>query len=968
MKIKGYTSIKEAFVEEIQAKCTYLKHTKTGAKVLLIENEDENKVFSISFRTTPKDDTGVPHILEHSVLCGSEKYPVKDPFVELLKGSLNTFLNAMTFPDKTMYPVASCNEKDFKNLVDIYLDAVFHPNIYREKKIFEQEGWHYELESPEGPLTINGVVYNEMKGALSSPDSVLMEKIMQTLYPSTTYGVESGGDPEFIPNLSYEQFLKFHESLYSPSNSYIVLYGNMDSREYLKYIDKEYLSHYKRRRVDSKVTLQRPFTKIKKKTFYYPISADESMSHKDYLSYSAVVGTSLDVKLCLSFEILTYVLLGMPDAPLKRAILDAGLGDDVQANFEDDILQPLFSITVSQAESKNVDQFVDLIRKTLEKLVKEGIDKKAIASAINYYEFQYRELDAGRGPRGLNYAIQVMSTWLYDDKAPFDSLLTKDIFAELKQNMDNGYFEKLVQKYLLDNKHAAIITLVPSKKLASKREKLLVNRLEALRSSLSEENLQQIVDETKALKAYQAKPNSKKDLECIPSLTREDIRRETRPFINEEETIDSTRVVFHPIETNGIGYLTLAFQAHDVPERLIPYMGVLTSIFGNVDTKKHSYGDLSTEILANSGGITYSFSSSSMKNRKNLPLFFVRGKAFYEKLPFLFDTISEILNESKLDDAKRLQEIVLERKISLQSAIQYRGDVYGGQRALSYLSEPNFYNDLASGLGAFLFIQDCANDFDIKVRNFVQSLKELMTLLFRKENLIVSYTGSKESFDEVRQRIPLLANSLTTESAVKHPFVFHVNKKNEGFKCSSPVQYVTKVGNFKDHGFGFTGALRVLKSIIDYEYLWIQVRVKGGAYGVGMRVDMNGDVMFSSYRDPKLHETFAVFEDTVSFISEMQYDEQELTKFIIGTIGSMDYPLSPSQKGETDFIRLLTGYTQMDMQKMRDEVLEVNLAKLKLLKPIIQNVLSDQAVCVIGNEKLIFDYKKYFNKTINLFK
>ena len=601
----AYELQKEEDLKGIKAKGYLLRHRKSGARVVYIENDDNNKVFSIGFRTPPSDSTGVPHIMEHSVLCGSKNFPAKDPFVELVKGSLNTFLNAMTYPDKTVYPVASCNDKDFQNLMHVYMDAVFYPNIYEHEEIFRQEGWSYQLDSAEDKLKYNGVVYNEMKGAFSSPEGVLDRVILNTLFPDTSYANESGGDPEVIPELTYEQFLDFHRKYYHPSNSYIYLYGDMDAEEKLNWLDQEYLGKYDREPVDSTICFQEPFAEIQEKFIPYSIASEESEEDNTYLSYNKVVGTSLDKELYLAFQILDYALLSAPGAPLKKALTDAGIGKDIMGSYDNGIYQPIFSVIAKNANAEQKEEFIKVIEDVLKASVKNGIDTKAIEAGINYHEFRYREADFGNYPKGLMYGLQMMDSWLYDDEKPFIHIEALDTFEFLKKQIGTGYYESLIQNYLLDNPHGAIVIVTPEKGRTARMETELEEKLQEYKASLTAEEIETFVQKTHALEDYQSEPESEENLEKIPVLKREDISREIEPIINEELTLAGVPVIFHEIETNGIGYVDVLFDMSSVEEEDLPYVGILQSVLGIIDTKHYDYGTLFNEINVNTGAVSY---------------------------------------------------------------------------------------------------------------------------------------------------------------------------------------------------------------------------------------------------------------------------------------------------------------------------------------------------------------------------
>ncbi len=961
--MKKYELIKEKYIEEVASNVKLLKHIKSGARILLFENNDENKVFSVGFRTPPTDDTGVPHILEHSTLCGSKKFPVKDPFIELLKGSLNTFLNAMTYPDKTVYPVASCNDKDFANLMEVYMDAVFYPNVYLHEEIFKQEGWHYELENVDADIIYNGVVYNEMKGAFSSPEQVVMRESRHALFPDTTYGVESGGDPEFIPNLTYEAFKNFHHRFYSPANSYIIMYGNMNMEEKLNWLDEEYLSKFDVIKVDSHIDYQKPFTTPIHEEIFYPVGKDESLENKTYYSYNAVIGTYEDAKLNLAFQILNYALLEAPGAPLKQAIIDAGIGSDILSDFDSGLLQPVLSIIVKDAQSGKEQVLDEVINKTLKELVTKGIDKKSIQAAINYYEFKYREADFGGAPKGLVYGLNAMETWLYDDNDPFTKLEYNAQFSSLKEELNTNYYEELINKYLLNNNHVAYVTVSPSNTLGAEKEQALKEKLVAYKASLTKEELEKLVNDTKALKEYQATPSTLEELATIPLLTREDIDDKVEPLYNEEQVLDGVKVLKHNVETNGIGYLNFCFNTKDVPNELIPYVGLLQNVLGYVDTTKYTYQNLTQEININTGGINPRTKIISIGDNDVLPLFVFETKALYDKIPFVFDTVKEIITSSKLNNKRRLMEILGENKSQRQMMLMGRGHVASMNRAFSYIRSSSYYNELVDGISEYQFIEDLCLNFETKYEEIITNLEKVIKLIFRKENLIISYTATNNAYDKY---LTDFVNSLYKEEVQKGKFEFTPNLLNEGFRTPSTVQYVARVGNFKEVG-NYTGAFQVFAMALRYDYLWMQVRVLGGAYGCMSNFTRNGNVYFVSYRDPNLEKTMDVYMNIPNYIDSFNPSTDDLTKYIIGAIGMLDTPLSPKDKGARSFLAYLQNVTYEDLKQERHEVLNVTLDDIKALKPLIEKALNDNALCVIGNENKIED-SNIFKEKKNLFK
>ncbi|NBJ91561.1 insulinase family protein [Parablautia muri] len=965
----AYQVIEKRKISDLNSEGYILRHKKTGAAITLLLNDDENKVFYIGFRTPPKDSTGVAHILEHSVLCGSKNFPVKDPFIELAKGSLNTFLNAMTYPDKTVYPVASCNDKDFKNLVHVYLDAVFYPNIYNEEKIFRQEGWHYEMEDVEDELSINGVVYNEMKGAFSSPDDVVEREIMNSLYPDMTYGLESGGDPDFIPELTYEDFLAFHKKYYHPSNSYIYLYGNMDAAKYLSFIDEQYLSHFEELKVDSQIGVQRPFAVPKELVKEYSIMEDDSVLENTYLTYNVSMGTSLDKKLYIAMDVLDYVLCSAPGAPVKQALIDKGIGKDVYSTMENGIYQPYFSVIAKNAEGGQKEEFVTTIQEVLTKAVAEGLDKKALAAAINYFEFRYREADFGSYPKGLMLGLEALDSWLYDEKAPFMHIEANKTYAELKDSIGTGYFEELIKKYILENPHKTIMEVKPVQGLTTRKDKALFEKLQTYKADLSQQEKQEIVDKTKALRAYQEEENTKEALETIPLLTREDMKKEAAGYINEVHSIDGTTILVHDIFTNGISYLNLVFDLRDVPARLFPYVGVLKAVLMMVDTKRFNYNELFNEVNIHTGGIktvvnTYTNANDFKKYKVTLE---IRSKALYEKRDKAMELMKEILLTSQFDDTKRLYEILAETKSRMQAVMTGAGHSVASIRALSYFSPTAAVSEQISGIPQYRLLEELLKEFESRKTELVQNLKDLTAYIFRPENLLVDYTASKESYPGLDQAVSQLKAELYTSKASGESFKPDPVKKNEAFMTAGQVQYVCRAGNFIDKGLPYTGALKVLKVMMGYDYLWNQVRVKGGAYGCMCGFFRNGDGYFVSYRDPNLKKTVDVYEQAAEYIENVKLDERTVTQFIIGAISELDTPMTPATKGIYSLGGYMTGLSMDKVQKERDQLLATTKEELQGLGRYVRAFMEDECLCVVGNGDKIKESEELFMQVEQLF-
>ncbi|MDO5572888.1 MAG: insulinase family protein [bacterium] len=967
--MKAYELIEERDVKDLNSRGYLMRHKKTGANVLLLSNDDRNKVFSIGFRTPPYDSTGLPHILEHSVLCGSKNFPAKDPFVELVKGSLNTFLNAMTYPDKTVYPVASCNDKDFQNLMHVYLDAVFYPNIYQREEIFRQEGWHYEIEDEKAPIEINGVVYNEMKGAFSSPDDMLDREVFNTLFPDTAYSFESGGDPADIPKLTYEKFLEFHRTYYHPSNSYIYLYGDMDMEEKLIWMDQEYLSSFDKIQIDSSISLQKGFSEIVTKTKEYSITNEEPLEDNTYLSYNLVIDTSLNRELYLAFQIIEYALLAAPGAPLKQALLDRKIGKDIMSTYENGVYQPYFSVIAKNANRSDLNAFLDTIREVLQGIVKNGMDQKALLAGINYYEFRYREADYGSYPKGLMYGLQAYDSWLYDETKPFMHIEELETFAFIKSKVDSGYFEELIQKYLIDNTHGSIVIVEPKRGLTAELDQKEAERLAAYKAGLSADEIKQMVLQTENLIRYQEEPSTKEELETIPLLQREDIDRKAQPFILTEKHVANTLVLQHNLFTNGIGYLNLLFDTKDVPYELISYMGILKNVLGFISTEHYSYGDLFNEINRNSGGISAGVTSyaDARKDDAYQLKFEVRAKVLYGRLDFAFRMISEILFTSDFTDEKRLYEILAMLKSRIQMSMTSSGHSTAALRALSYCSKTAKLSDMMSGLEFYRLVDRLESHFEEEKADLTAKLQKLMKYIFRPENLMVDYTANDEGYAKLECEIEPFKKQLYTEPVTAEDYTITTETKNEGFKTSSKVQYVAVAGNYKKAGLPYTGALKVMKVILGYDYLWNNVRVKGGAYGCMNSFSKVGDSYFVSYRDPNLEKTLEVYHGAVAYLKSFTADERTMTKYIIGAVSDLDLPLSPSAEGSRALTSYLAHETYEDIQRERDAVLSVSEEKIKSLAGHVEAMISQNMLCVLGGEEKIEEQKALFSYTENLF-
>lgn len=948
--LTAYEIVSTESLPDISGFGIVLRHKKSGARVAVISNDDNNKVFSVGFRTPPEDSTGVAHILEHSVLCGSERFPVKEPFVELVKGSLNTFLNAMTYPDKTIYPVASCNEKDFANLMEVYMDAVFFPDIYKHKEIFLQEGWHYELEDIKSELVYNGVVYSEMKGAFSSPDQILYAETQQTLFPDTAYGVESGGDPDVIPNLTYEQFLEFHKRYYHPVNSYIYLYGDMDVRERLEWMDKEYLSRFETITLDSSLTAQEPFAEQKMIERFYSVNNEEEAKDAAYFAYNVAIGAETDLVRDTALSILCTALVNIPGAPVKQALTAAGIGEDVYAMYSDETLQPFFSLVAQNAPEEKAAEFFDIVTGTIMSCIKEGINKKSLLAALNRMEFSFREADSGNYPKGLRYGQMMLTTWLYDDTKVFDNMHWSPIFDKLRELIDTDYFEKLAQEYLIDNNHGVFLKLLPKVGMLTEKENALKEKLAAYKESLTEQELEAVVTQTKALKKYQEEPSTAEELATIPRLTREDIKREADPFINEVKEMNGVTALHQEMFTNQIAYVKLLFDMKKIPAELLPYAGMLVGLFGKMDTKSHSYLDLNNEININTGGINTNILVTSRYDdiHQYKVYFTAEGKALYSKVPELVTYFKELLTETVFDNPVRIREILLEQKSGMESSYTDMAHRAALKRTTSYFSEVGMAWELTDGIAYYDFISELLEQFDARKDALTTKLYEAFECIFAKDVLTVSVTADAEGYGMVEKDSKALFEAFA-ENAKGSELVLIPEKKNEGFITPGQVQYVCCAGDYKAAGLSYTGAYEVLRTAMSYGYLWTNVRVKGGAYGAAFMAMENGRMAFYSWRDPHLNRTMQVYEDAVNYIENFDADEAEMTKYVIGTMSGIDMPRNPRMEGERGCTAYLTGRTMESVQKRREEVLDVTVEDIRTLAKGVRAMLSQNCCCTIGS-------------------
>ncbi len=964
--VHGFRVLKTRPIPEVDSVSFEFVHEKSGARLFYLRNDDDNKVFFIGFRTPPSDDTGVPHIIEHSVLCGSRKFPLKEPFVELVKGSLNTFLNAMTYPDKTVYPVASRNAKDFQNLMDVYLDAVFYPAIYQKPEILMQEGWHYEVESPEDPLRYSGVVFNEMKGATSSPEDLLETAILKSLYPDTTYHFESGGNPERIPDLTMHGFTRFHKKFYHPSNSYIYLYGDMDIEEKLAFLDQEYLSAFTRIEPGSDIARQAPFDGLKRIRERYPIGADEDEKGKTYLSWNLVIDEGGQQLTKVALAILVHALFTTDAAPVRQALLDAGIGKDMMANVENDLCQPSFSVEVTNAEAEDEQRFYDICRGTLEKLADQGIDRTLLEASLNITEFKLREADFNQTPKGLVFGLNAMARWLYGED-PADSLFYEETLKTLREGLDNGFFEKLLRRVLLDNPHQTLVTMVPDKEMAAARKAETEKLLAEKKKAMTKTEIEDIVKIAARLKEMQAAPDRPEDLEKIPLLALSDLRKETEKLPLEERRLSGQiPLLFSDIPTHGIAYLSFYFDADVLTPEEQFYAYFLCDMLGAVDTDRHSYSELAKLKNLHTGGISFNlmtqcrYDDDSIWHAKGI----VKARVLVRKAGELGSLMTEILTGSRFTDQKRMRELLRQCLAGCERTIMNTPQRVMAMRLCSYIS-PAARFDARGGLPYYDFLREIDRDFDKRIGEVGEKLTAVVRKLFRRQGLVLGLTTAAADYDKVTKPLESFTAALSGETweAVERSDSF---TKNEGLASSSRVQYVGKGANFRRLGFNFTGSMHVLETIMRYGYLWTKLRVQGGAYGASVQFTFDGKMLFTSYRDPNLAETLEIYDQVPEYLANFTASEREMTKYIIGTLSVLDTPLTPQMKGSLAASMYMRGITEAVRQRRRDEVLATGVKEIRALAEVVAAGMKENTYCVLGNEEKLRENAGRFSRILQV--
>ena len=951
----GFELLTQQMLPDINTRAKLYRHVKTGAEVLSLENDDENKTFGVTFATPPSDSTGIAHIMEHSVLCGSRKYPLKEPFVELLKGSLKTFLNAFTYPDRTCYPVASQNAQDFYNLIDVYLDAVFFPRL--TPQVLAQEGWHYELEQPDAPLVYKGVVFNEMKGVYSSPDGVLGRYIQQSLFPDITYGVDSGGDPTEIPNLTWAQFQQFHQTYYHPANARIFFYGDDDPEVRLGLI-APYLDEFEPQALDATIPLQPPFAEPVRMTQSYAVTEeDEPAANKTYLTINWLMPDIESLETRLSLQILSYILVGTSASPLRKALIDSGLGEDVTGGGMAGHLRQMFFSTglkgIAEADTSKVE---DLIFDTLTNLVKDGIEPEMIEAAINTTEFSLRENNTGSFPRGLSLMLRALGNWIYG-RDPLEPLALEAPLAALKEKLaaDSRYFEKLTNRYLLKNDHRSILTLVPDPAQAKRDEAAEKARLAAARAAMSEAELQTVIEETKALKLKQETPDPPEALATIPGLGLADLDKESKQIPLEILKAGGNDILYHDLFTNGILYLDLGFNMHALPAELLPYFPLFSGALLRIGTETEDFVKLSQRIGRKTGGVWTGSLTSALKRRDDSAAWFMlRGKATMSQVDDMLAIMRDVLLTVKLDNRERVKQMVLEAKARREAGLIPGGHGVVDTRLRARFGEADWLDEQMGGISQLFFARQLVEQVDSDWPGLLAKLEQIRHTLLNRAAMFANVTLDAANWQEVQPRLVDFMAGLPTVPVERHAWPSQPLPDFEGLTIPAQVNYVGKGANLYELGYKLHGSISVITNFLRTSWLWDRVRVQGGAYGGFCSFDQDSGVLtYLSYRDPNLLGTLENYDKSADFLRGLDLEQEEVTKSIIGAIGKLDAYQLPDAKGYSSMVRHLIGRSEAERQQYREEILATTAADFKAFAEVLTEVNQAGNVVVLGSQEAI---------------
>ena len=960
----GFKLIEQRFVKETNCECYYFEHIKSGARLIKFAANDTNKTFCIGFKTIPESDCGTPHIMEHSVLNGSKNFPVKSPFDVLAKGSLNTFLNAMTGGDLTVYPVASMNDKDYFNLMYVYLDAVLNPLIYDDPRIFMQEGWHHELKANDQLVEYKGVVYNEMKGAYSSPTRELSYEVNKNLFPDNCYGLSAGGYPTAIPQLTYEKFLNFHRKYYHPSNSYIFLYGDADLNKELAFIDEKYLSNYERSTDIASIPLHKPFKQMKKASGFYPVAEGSDTENKTYLNLNWVIGEGKDQTLGMALDLLSDALVNHEAGEIRLALQEAGIGQDVSSYYHGQ-KQNVLAIRVQNANPTDTDKFYEIVMNTLRQTVEKGIDKERIQGILNRMEFRLRE--GNDAQKGLNYIFKSYSGWFYADD-PFLSLEWEKPLAEVKKSLTSDLLESIIKNQILNNPHSLLFTMEPKPGLESERKEAITAECAAYKEKLSASEKETLVKQTEELIKYQEREDTPEALATIPMLELKDINPKAEWYPIDVKEVKGIPELFYDVFTNDIVYAKFMFDARILPEEMIPYASLLVEVLGSLNTENYSYGDLDNVLNIHTGAFN-TYLSTYLEDRddtKMMPKLVISSKAMNGKVNKLFELSDEVINNTIFSDKERLKTVLTRHQSRLDAKVKTDGLGYARTRLTSYYSNSGMFNELTKGFEYYWFITDLTNNYEEKSDEIIANLTKAAALLFNQNNLTVAVTCDKKDLPAFNKELEEFTTALSKKDIKLKNWEFDFEHKNEGFLTASKVQYVLQGYDFKKLGYDWNGKIQVMNKVLSREWLNNQIRVIGGAYGGFCNFSSSGQVYFGSYRDPNLKETLVNYDGSPTFLGEFEPDEDAMTRFIIGTISGIDRPMTPSGEGDLAMSRYLQNISHEKTQTERDEILATTPEDIRAFKDLVSDILKQDAFCVYGNEEKVEAAKDIFKTTLKI--
>lgn len=953
--IHGFVFKEKKYVEEIKSYVYIGEHAKSGARIMYVAADDVNKVFSISFKTVPEDDTGVMHILEHSVLNGSDKYPVREPFVELLKSSMQTFLNAMTYPDKTMYPVASCNEKDFENLMDVYLDAVFHPAIYNKKEIFLQEGWHYEGGERE---CFRGVVYNEMKGEMSSEDSVLTETLQNTMFPDVCYSKNSGGDPKAIPSLTYEQFIKTHKKFYHPENSYIYLYGNMDIEEKLRLMDEGYLNAYDRINADIKVGLQPDRGFLYKEERYDSNESDSVATHYAF-GYKAARFT--DHEKLMAINILLDSIASSNESPLKKALLDKKICEEVFTYLDDQLISPYVCVALKRCANDD-EKVKAALNEIVKDIVTKGIDKEIIEANINRTEFKMREADFGNMPSGLIYCTWAMASWLYGGDPTLLLTYEKEL-KSLREKLKGDYFERLLEELFLNSPHSAMVKIVPDPNFAKEKAEKEKERVIAYREKIGEEGLKKAAEEFESLKKMQNSIDTAENLNTIPVLDLKYISPENEKIPFEIRDKNGVKILYHNIDTKKILYAMMYFDMGNLSKEELSYASLAAKLIGRLATKNKTAAEVINKIKLNLGSFGVSLGTyAPIDNQKSVSVKLrVSFSALEDNIKNAMELVGELIGETNFENEGEIKKMLLQEKMGLENSFARNGHSVALRRASSYFSPEDAISQYISGIDYYFFIKSIADNFTGET---IEKLKGALLKAVNCDNLVLSVTGDEAIFAETVKNV----SALNLKGGEKSAAVFNCEPevKNEGVKVPTDVCFVAKAANVKMEGGRPNGSMFVLAHILTYDYLWNTIRAKGGAYGTGFVINLSGDVGIYSYRDPNLKDTIAAFDKTHEYLAEFCANEREMTKYIVGAVAAADKPKSPFVKALRSDGDYFGHITEELRNSIRREMLNTTAEDIRNLAPMLKVLMEKNLLCVVSGSARIEKNAALFKNQITI--